>query len=103
MLAAVQVRILLSFVTSILCEVKRDVRMSHICLVLKACEAGEYLSEEDRVCQKCPANTIGAQRAACVCPCVDGYFRNTESLTHPDALQYVGDSNEKPGDMCTSE
>ncbi|CAI8024311.1 Ephrin type-A receptor 1, partial [Geodia barretti] len=71
------------------------------CIVLKACEAGEYRSEEDTVCQKCPSNTIGTRRAACACPCLDGYFRNTETLTRPEALQYVGNSSEKPGNMCT--
>ena len=73
-------------------------------LYITACPAGEYHSRYDTTtCQQCPANTDVTEVAAAVCQCLPGYFRNTESHTHPDALQYVEPANEKPGNKCTSK
>ena len=73
-------------------------------LYITACPAGQYHSRYDTpTCQQCPANTDVTEVATAVCQCLPGYFRNTESHTHPDALQYVQPANEKPSNKCTSK
>ena len=68
-----------------------------------ACPAGQFRSEENAECQDCPANTVSPRGAAAVCPCSDGYFRNTETHTHPDALKFVEEATETASNDCTSK
>ena len=69
-----------------------------------ACEAGEYRSSGDTTCQPCPDNTVVTERAAAVCQCLTGYFRNNESrVTAQGAQPYLSPADEQPSDPCTSK
>ena len=75
-----------------------------VCYFYAACQAGEYRSSGDTTCQQCPDNTVVTERAAAVCQCLTGYYRNDENhVTAQGAQPYLSQPDEQPSDPCTSK
>ena len=46
---------------------------------------------KDKECKDCPANSMSTEEAVSVCPCSEGYYRNTNDTNNSD----------EPDDGCT--
>ena len=81
----------------------KPVDLYYAIFLCAACPAGTFRSGEHTECQDCPANTMSPRGAAPLCECSDGYFRNNENRTHPDAFRFVNQPTETASNDCTSK
>ena len=58
-----------------------------------------FHSVRDQVCKDCPANSMSTEEAVSVCPCSEGFYRNTDPEEGPD-VECTGDYQAQNLDFC---